>query len=250
VELHHLVPNSISQAAIFVGVCEGYLGIEPHWKLWLHLFKAKHFAKKAGERGVRQAVHAGSYTIQVRAGRGDLYIPAQLISSNSGWHDGWFYLCNDDGLLPSFSGQVLMSQKENWSYGVVEEDKSKLQPLLDALRRLRLRGLTAGMVVAAFHRQRVLPLMQRRLRLDEMTPGVSLEGSRMSHETLPLDKVVRRARWVVDGSKQEDVDRVPMRPNQGFEPLVSVVFPVLSSPSFLGLVDLTRRVSRAGSVCG
>jgi hypothetical protein len=54
-----------------------------------------------------------------------------------------------------------MSRKDNWSYGVVEEDKLKLQPLLDALRRLHQRGLTAGMVVAAFHRQRVLPLMQR-----------------------------------------------------------------------------------------
>jgi hypothetical protein len=29
VELHHLAPNSISQAAIFTAVCEGYLGMEP-----------------------------------------------------------------------------------------------------------------------------------------------------------------------------------------------------------------------------
>jgi hypothetical protein len=28
--------------------------------------------------------------------QGEQYIPAQLISSSSGWHDGWFYLCNDD----------------------------------------------------------------------------------------------------------------------------------------------------------
>jgi hypothetical protein len=135
-----------------VAVCEEYLGIEPHWKLWLHLFKAEHFTKKAGERGVRRAVHAKSCTIQVRAGQGELYILTQLISSNSGWHDGWFYLRNDDGLLPSFSGQVLMSRKENWSYGIVEEDKLKLQPLLDALRKLYLRGLIAGMVAAMFHR--------------------------------------------------------------------------------------------------
>jgi hypothetical protein len=40
VELHHLAPNSVSQAAIFATVCEGYLGMEPHWNLWLHLFKA------------------------------------------------------------------------------------------------------------------------------------------------------------------------------------------------------------------
>jgi hypothetical protein len=78
-----------------------------------------------------------------------------------------------------------MSRKENWSYGIVEEDKLKLQPLLDALRRLLLRGLTADMVAVAFHRRRVLPLLQRQLRLDEMTPGISLEGSRMSHETPP-----------------------------------------------------------------
>jgi hypothetical protein len=30
VELHHLAPNSISQAAIFAVVYEGYLGMEPH----------------------------------------------------------------------------------------------------------------------------------------------------------------------------------------------------------------------------
>jgi hypothetical protein len=76
VELHHLAPNSISQVAVFVAVCEGYLGVEPHWKLWLHLFEAEHFAKKVGERGVRRAVHAGSCTLQVLVGRGGLYILA------------------------------------------------------------------------------------------------------------------------------------------------------------------------------
>jgi hypothetical protein len=88
VELRHLAPNSISQAAIFAAVCKGCLGMEPHWNLWLHLFKAEHFAKKAGEQGVQRAVHAWSYTLQVRAGRGEQYISAQLILSNSGWHDG------------------------------------------------------------------------------------------------------------------------------------------------------------------
>jgi hypothetical protein len=80
------------------------------------------------------------------------------------------------------------------------------------------------MVAAAFHRRRVLPLTQRWLRLDEMTPEASLEGSRMSHKSLPLDEVTRRARWMVGSFRQEDIDRVPMRPTQGFEPLVSVVF--------------------------
>jgi hypothetical protein len=33
VELHNFNPNSIAQAAIFVAVCEGFLGIDPHWDL-------------------------------------------------------------------------------------------------------------------------------------------------------------------------------------------------------------------------
>jgi hypothetical protein len=30
VELHHLAPNSVSQAIIFAAIYEGYLGVEPH----------------------------------------------------------------------------------------------------------------------------------------------------------------------------------------------------------------------------
>jgi hypothetical protein len=120
-----------------------------------------------------------------------------------------------------------MSCEDNWTYGVVEEENTKLQPLLDALRRLRQRGLTAGMVVTAFHRRRVLPLMQRRLRIDEMMLEALLEGSRMSHESLPLDEVAQRAWWMVGSFKQEDIDRVPIHPTQGFEPLVSVILTAL-----------------------
>jgi hypothetical protein len=105
-----------------------------------------------------------------------------------------------------------MSREDNWTYGVIEEAKPKLQPHLDALRRLRQRGLTVGTVAAVFHRRRVLPLMQHRLRIDEMTLEASLEGSWISHESLPLDEVARHARWMVGSFRQEDIDKVPMRP--------------------------------------
>jgi hypothetical protein len=44
-----------------------------------------------------------------------------------------------------------------------------------------------------------------------MMPEASLEGSRMSPESLSLDEVTRRARWMVGSFRQEDIDRVPMR---------------------------------------
>ena len=66
VELHNFNPNSIAQAAIFVAVCEGYLGIAPHWELWLHLFRAGHTTKPTGMSGMRKAVRAGGCMLQVR----------------------------------------------------------------------------------------------------------------------------------------------------------------------------------------
>jgi hypothetical protein len=33
VELHNFTPNAISQAATFVGICEGDLGIRVNWDL-------------------------------------------------------------------------------------------------------------------------------------------------------------------------------------------------------------------------
>jgi len=81
--------------------------------------------------------------------------------SNHRWYNSWFYLRNDDGGLPPYTGRVVESQPERWRYGVPLADQSKLQPLLKALERLRSHSLTAAVVVVAFHRRRVLPLMAR-----------------------------------------------------------------------------------------
>jgi hypothetical protein len=49
------------------------------------------------------AVRADGYTLHLRSGRAQQYIPASLVSSNKGWQNRWFYLWNDDGMLPQFS---------------------------------------------------------------------------------------------------------------------------------------------------
>jgi hypothetical protein len=63
VELHNFNPNSITQAAIFVAVCEGFLGIDPHWDLWTHLFSAEFFAASTDVKKVHMAVWAGGCTL-------------------------------------------------------------------------------------------------------------------------------------------------------------------------------------------
>ena len=34
VELQHLTPNGVQHMAAFVALCEGFLGIDPHFDLW------------------------------------------------------------------------------------------------------------------------------------------------------------------------------------------------------------------------
>ena len=126
VELHNFNPNSIAQEAIFVAVCEGYLGIAPHWELWLHLFRAGHTTKPVVTAGTRKMVRAGGCTLQVRQDRQHLYISAQLASSNRRWYTSWFYLCNDDGGLPPYTGRIVEDCPEKWRYGVPREEQPKL----------------------------------------------------------------------------------------------------------------------------
>jgi hypothetical protein len=126
VELHNFNPNSIAQAAIFAAVCEGFWGIDPHRDLWTHLFSAEFFAASTDVKKVRMTVRAGGCTLQMRLGRAQQYIPASLVSSNKGWQNWWFYLRNDDGMLPPFSQRVVTAAGNNWHWGATHENQEKL----------------------------------------------------------------------------------------------------------------------------
>jgi hypothetical protein len=58
----------------------------------------------------------------------------------------------------------------------------------NALRHLAGKGLTAAAVIANFHRQRVLPLMERKLPLHKLTLEAPSKGTRMMEE-LPSHEI-------------------------------------------------------------
>ena len=87
-------------------VCEGYLGIEAHWDLWIHLFRGELFVENA--RGqLKRFARTGGLTLHVRSYRKNLYIPSNMTTNNAGWSRGWFYLRNYSGMLPAFTNRVL-----------------------------------------------------------------------------------------------------------------------------------------------
>jgi hypothetical protein len=100
VELHNFTPNAISQAATFVGVCEGFLGVPVNWDLWVHLFRVELHTLMTPELKIRRAVRVGSMTIALRNMRRELYIPCTMTSNNAESERGWFYLRNDGAGLP------------------------------------------------------------------------------------------------------------------------------------------------------
>jgi len=105
VELHNLNPNSVMQVAVFAMVCERFLGVPPHWNLWLHLFKADMAARYEG--GEKFPLWVGGCTLQLRQQRSSQYIWSAMPTSNQGWQSGWFYLRNDGGLLPAYTGKMV-----------------------------------------------------------------------------------------------------------------------------------------------
>jgi hypothetical protein len=202
VELHNFAPNAISQAATFVGVCEGFLGIPVNWDLWIHLFHAELFTQQTSEQRTRRAVCAGGMSLALRGQRNDDYIPCTMTTNNAGWERGWFHLRNEEPSLPPYTGLVLREKPDSWHHEVSPpQHRDRLDSLLAALRNLAGRGLTAGAILAFLHHRRIVPMMERPLRIFEMTETadpIALARSRMLQSPLLREYAATRARSAVD----------------------------------------------------
>jgi hypothetical protein len=64
IELQHLNPNRVQHMAAFIALCEGYLGIEPHFELWKYLFVVS-LQKKSEKKGEDLPVPIGCARIHL-----------------------------------------------------------------------------------------------------------------------------------------------------------------------------------------
>jgi hypothetical protein len=162
VELHNFTPNAILQAATFVGICEGFLGIPVNWDLWVHLFRMELQTLVTPESRVRRAVRAGGVSISQWETRRELYIPCTMTSNNAEWERGWFYLRNDEPGPPPYTGKVVMEKADSWWHGVSPSSRQdRLESALLAPKKLADARLGAASVLANLHHRRIIPLMER-----------------------------------------------------------------------------------------
>jgi hypothetical protein len=124
-----------------------------------------------------------------------------MTTNNADWERGWFYLRNAEP-GPPYKGKVLRERAASWYHEVSSpQHQARLDSLVTALKKLADRGLTAGCVLANLHHRRVVPLMERPLRVFEITEvadPVALARSRLLQDPFPRAFAATRARCAVD----------------------------------------------------
>jgi hypothetical protein len=196
-----LHPNAISQAATFVGICEGFLGILVNWDLWVHLFRAELHTLATAKAWVRRAVRADGLSILLQDSRKEFYIPCTMTTNNAEWERVWFYLLNDGAGLPPYTGKVLKEKADSWHHDVSPSShEARLESLLNTLNGLADAGLGAASVLANLHHRWIVPLMERELRIHEMSEADNqavLARSRLLHDRFPREYAATRARHAI-----------------------------------------------------
>jgi hypothetical protein len=96
---------------------------------------------------------------------------------------------------------VLKEKADSWWYGLSPSSRQdQLEPALLALKGLADVVLGAASVLANLHHRRIVPLVERELRIYEMSDtanSVSLVRSRLVHDRFPLEYAATRARRAI-----------------------------------------------------
>jgi hypothetical protein len=150
----HLTSHSVLQAAIFVHLCEMFVGVAPCTSLFHYFF----VLVKSG----KTRDHIGAYYFQTRPDPAVVYIPTFGGARWENWRNDWVIAsaeANDRLVLPS-DGPAL--NRKQW------KSKPSLSleflPVLDRIKGLATGSLTSMHVVGDLLKRRIAPL-QRRPRL-------------------------------------------------------------------------------------
>ena len=111
---------------MFITLCEGFLGISPHFDLWWYFFAVT--LLKKWEKRQELNVWMGCAGIQLRNNQVNEYPPMLLSTSNKGWHSHWFYVRNDAAApLPKFTWHLIEEVPDSWrKWRAPEKDKKRI----------------------------------------------------------------------------------------------------------------------------
>ncbi|RLN09657.1 putative gypsy-type retrotransposon [Panicum miliaceum] len=145
-EAMHLKPNSIAQIAIFIHLCEGFLGIVPIFNLWRAMYHLRAYPSKGGK-----------------------YRKAIFKDNNKRWAEEWFVVVNPALGLPLRTGLALVLNAR-WEEKPTEEEMVEVEVLLAELQKLKAEKLTGAAVTLSFPKRLTQPIQER------VHPGYEYSG--------------------------------------------------------------------------
>jgi hypothetical protein len=150
-QLQHLTPHSILQAAIFAHLCQMFVGVAPCTSLFRHFFVLVK-SRKAKD-------NLSAYYFQTRPDSADAYISSLGGARWENWHDNWVIVSTEvnDRLALTSEGPRL--NRKQWR--AKSSLAPKFEPVLDRIKTLATGGLTSMHVVGDFLKRRIAPLQQR-----------------------------------------------------------------------------------------
>ncbi|KAK1686268.1 hypothetical protein QYE76_047116 [Lolium multiflorum] len=192
VQLHQLTPNSILHVAIFITLCECFLGVQPNWALWKRIF----CLRRNGSHNI--AYNIGGVVICVRP---DVeYIDVKFPDSVQGWRKRWLYVHEESSdsteyNIAPFDGSAKILRRRSWDAEATEEEKTATEALMSRIHELqntRGKELSGIQITAYFLRVRVQPLQARKNPL-WMYAGEK-DADRLSKDlsVKDLEKLIRR----------------------------------------------------------
>jgi hypothetical protein len=181
-QLQHLTPHSILQAAIFAHLCEMFVGVVPCTSLFRHFFVLVK-SEKAKD-------HLRAYYFQTRADSARSYISSLSGARWENWRAEWVIAsteASDRLVLPSEGPRI---EKKQWR--AKPPLAPEFEPVLGRIESLASGGLTSMHVVGDFLQRRITPL-QARARLSRWFSGTNdpsrvqrSPGTNLSWEELEL----------------------------------------------------------------
>jgi hypothetical protein len=163
IELYHLNPNGIFQIALFVHMCEAFLGINPHFQLFRYFFCLKPFPD-SNDPNV-----CGGAGVQIRQGKKNEYFQVSLKDPGRKWREQWFVIGNKVSQQPERTPcKPVYSDK--WNSSPDDRESSGIPELVKMIAELKKKGLTAVGIAQSLISRRVQPLQERSV------PGYRYKG--------------------------------------------------------------------------
>ena len=202
IQLWQLTPNAILHLAIFITVCECFLGIEPHFGLWKKVFFVKRHGNDQGTFVI------GSVGFSVRPEVEWFKMPMR--ESVQDWRHKWFYVRNKSAPysrsgLPNFEDVLEAKPKRSWKNIVAAEESSVVETLYSRVRKLKMLGTEFA---ALFLKRRVQPLQHRAHPMCLYTGAK--DNTRVSSTDLTEKEIQDEVRRL---TKLTQKDNIPLEPN-------------------------------------